>query len=397
VLRTVAIQEDIDLRVRGKKATGSASSPVLRTGVLDLVLPLRVRANPAVAAQATASVIAYGGTSAVQLSATQASAEYAVFRGRVRDRDFVLGATTGPTVDVAADGRTVRLRRPPHPARWEELSGFEPAGAAVRGTGGALELGVGASGAEDALLLIRASKRHQSGPLGTGSEELPSAVQLDRALAVLVRPDPARLLHLEVAMASGATTGPILVSGGQPGVFYELRREGAQQPLARPAYFHQHDDQSKQLNKGIEQLAIEVDAVLARDPPPPAGDPRTTPPLSPLLDAAPLPAGSVVTLQARRAMNGLTAPLDRRAVVDDVPAVSAAPGRVVLATSRADERYRLLRDGQQVGDAVPGTGARLELPTGTLQARTVFTVAVTRPGPTSVDVERRVDIAVDPG
>src|SRR5690606_30194792 len=58
VLRTVAIEEDLDLRIRAQKTTGTAEAPVVRTAVLDLVLPLRVRADPAIPAQATAAVVA---------------------------------------------------------------------------------------------------------------------------------------------------------------------------------------------------------------------------------------------------------------------------------------------------------------------------------------------------
>ena len=404
VLRTVALEEDVDLRVRGQRATGTPSDPVIRTGILDLVLPLRIRANPAVPVQVAPSVVAHGGAAVVRLEATQPGTSYRLHRGRVRDRDFVLGAAGGaPTVDVPGDGRTVRLARPPRPARWEELPDFAPVGDAADGGGGALELPIGAPVTEDTFLLVQASRRHPSGPLGAGSEELVSAVQLDRALAVLVRPEPEPALRLAVAMAGGQATGPLLVSGGQPGVFYELRLDGEEAPIGGPAYFHQRDDQRAQLNKGIDQLAIEVDAVIARDRPGPAGDPRTTPPPDPLLDTAPLPAGSVLRVRARKAMSGLTTALPRGAVLDDVPAIAAVPAAVApgepatiaIAASRPDERYRLLRDGQPVGDEVAGTGATLELPAGALEARTVFAVAVTRLSEAALAVERRVEVAVD--
>jgi hypothetical protein len=402
-LRTKPIAEDVDLRIRASKVIGTAPNTVTRTGILDLVLPLRVRANPAIPAQLVPPVVAYGGAAVVRLDTTQASAAYRVYRSRVRDRDFVFDtAPSVPTIDVAGDGRTVRVQRPAKPSPWQDLPGFAPAGDATPGTGGTLNLAIGAPGTDDVFLIVQATKRHQTGPLGTGSAEIASSVQLDGALALLVRPDPAPALRLEVTLASGATTGSLLVGGGQPGVFYEFRLDGNPQPIGLPAYVHQRDDQSAQLNKGIEQLRLEVDAVVARDQPAPTTSLATTPPATPLVDTAKLPAGSVLVVQARKATSGLGAPLARRATLDAVPAVTApasvargASADIVIAASRSGERYWLIRNGQIVGDVQVGTGAKITLPTGALTERTAFTLAVTRPDDQAIAVERHVDLVVD--
>jgi hypothetical protein len=250
-LRTKPTTEDIDLRVRGTKATGTPANPVIRTGILDLVLPLRVRANPATPVQLVPPVVAYGGAAVVRLEATQASVAYRVSRGRVRDRDFVFGDAVGaPTIDVPGDDRTVQLLRPSRAAVWQDLLGFAPVGDATSGNGGTLDLAIGAPGTDDAFLLVQASKQHESGPLGTGSEKIGSAVQLAGALALLVRPNPLQALHLDVVLANGTTTGSLQVSGGQPGVFYELRLDGASKSVGRPAYFHQRDDRATSSTRG---------------------------------------------------------------------------------------------------------------------------------------------------
>ena len=403
VLRTVAIQEDIDLRIRGQKTVGAAADPSTGLAILEVVLPLRVRANPAVPAQLVPSVVAYGGASVLRLGTTQASAAYRVHRRRVRDADFVFdaGAQTA-TIDVSGDGRTVRVQRPAQPAPWQDLAGFAPVGDAVAGNGGALDLAIGAPGTDDAFLLVQATKQHQTGRLGTGSAQISSAVQLDAALALLARPNPAPALHLEVGMAAGATTGSLGVTGGQPGVFYEFRLDGQTDPIPQLAYFHQRDDRSDQLNKGIGQLRIGVDAVVPRDRPVPAGDPVTTPPAAPLLDTALLSAGSVLRVVARKAMSGLTAPLDLGAVLDDLPAVTVpAPvargtsADIVIETSRQGERYALTQNGQPVGDVQVGSGARIALPTGAVAERTVFTLVATRPDGPTLAVERHVEVTVD--
>ena len=391
------------MRIRGQRTTGTGGSAVTRTAVLDVVLPLRVRANPTVSAQLVPPVVAYGGPAQVKLDATQAYAQYRVHRGRVHDSDFVFDAAPAvPTIDVAGDGRTVRVRRPARPSPWRDLAGFAPVGDATAGNGATLNLAIGAPGTDDAFLVIQATKQHEIGPLGTGSGALSSSVQLDAALALLVRPDPAPALQLAVTMAGGSTTGSLRVSGGQPGVFYELDLDGNPQPIGLPAYVHQRDDQSPQLNKGIEQLRIEVDAVVARDRTDPATSPATTPPLAPLIDTAHLPAGSVLAVQARKAMSGLGAPLARRATLDDVPAVTApasvasgASADIAIEASRAGERYWLIQNGQPVGDPQTGTGGKVVLPTGPLTQRTAFTVAATRPDDPGIAVERHVDLMVD--
>jgi hypothetical protein len=403
VLRTVAIQEDIDLRIRGQKTVGASADPRTGLAILDVVLLLRVRANPAVTAQLVPTIVAYGGAAVVRLGASQVSAAYRVHRARVRDADFVFDASAlTPTIDVSGDDGTVRVQRPAKPTTWQDLAGFASVGDAVAGNGGALDLVIGAPGTDDAFLLVQAAKQHQTGRLGTGSAELASAVQLDAALVLLVRPNPAPALHLEVEMAAGATTGSLGVTGGQPGVFYEFRLDGQTDAIGRLAYFHQRDDQSAQLNKGIGQLRIEVDAAVPRDRPGPAGNLATTPPAAPLLDTALLPAGSVLRVEARKAMSSLSVPLDRTAALDELPAVteprpvaSGASADIVIETSRQGERYWLLLDGQPVGDPQVGTGARIALSTGAVVARTVFTLAATRPDDPALAVERHVTVTVD--
>ncbi|HEX8113778.1 MAG TPA: hypothetical protein VF516_38865, partial [Kofleriaceae bacterium] len=401
VLRSAAITEDVDLRIRGQRTTGIGGNPVTRTAVLDVVLPLRVRANPAVPAQLVPPVVDHGGAAQVKLDATQASAQYRVHRGRVRDSDFVFDAAPAvPTIDVAGDGRTVRVRRPAKPSPWQDLSGFDPVGDATAGNGGTLNLAIGVPGTDDTFLVIQATKQHPIGPLDSGFGTLPSSVQLDAALALLVRPDPAPGLQLQVVMTGGATDGSLQVSGGQPGVFYELHLDGNPQPIGLPAYFHQHDDQSPQLNKGIEQLRIEVDAVVERDRFDPTANPVTTPPLAPLIDTARLPAGSVLAVQARKAMSGLGAALTRRAVLDDLPVTapravaSGASADIAIEASRTGDRYWLIRAGQPVGDPKTGTGGKLVLSTGPVTQRSVFTVAATRPGDPGIAVERHFIVEI---
>src|SRR5262249_45441572 len=139
-------------------------------------------------------------------------------------------------------------------------AGFAAPGDAVAGTGGDLELPTGVRAQEDTYYLVKASKLHESGPLGTGSEVLASHVQLDDALALLVRPDLTRELELAATFAGDAIAS-IAVRNGEPGVFYALRVAG-QAPLA---YFHQRDDLDARFNKGLD---LRPDRPLPELPPP---------------------------------------------------------------------------------------------------------------------------------
>jgi hypothetical protein len=315
VLELGPVTEDIDLRVRGSKELGDPQDPELRTAVLDLVLPLRVRANPATAARLVPAIVAHGGGASLELDGTQASASYRVWQRPVRDREIVFEQQPAvATIEVADGARTIRVQRPERPAPWQDLPGFAPAGDAARGTGGELALAL-AGRTQDALLLVQAIKQHRNGPLNGTAETITSAVQLERALALLVRPDHGQALRVLATLAGGATEGPVHVLGGQAGVYYELRRAGEDTALDRPAYFHQRDDVDAAYNKGVGQLRVEVDLALARDPEGEPGDRARTPPPAPAL-VAELAPGATLQVHARKAMTGLEAELDHTVTVE---------------------------------------------------------------------------------
>lgn len=396
VLRTTPIAEDVDLRVRGSRLVGDPKSPELRTALLTLVLPLRVRADRSPAVDLTPTIIAHAGATTLRLAATQKSAEYRVFHRRIRDREVVFAdPPPAPTIDVKDGDRTIRIASPTDTAVWQQLA---PLGDARPGTGAALEFPL-AGFVEDSLLFVQAVKRHRRLP---GSADLiASDVQLTRVHALLVRPDTRRLLRLRAELAGDATTGPVLLQDGQAGVYYELRRDGTDLALGLPGYFHQADDAVATVNKGVEQLRIEVDAAVARDPASEPTDRPTTPALPPLVDLDPLPAGAVLRARARRAMTGLVVDLVRPATIDPAPAIAREPeavaagasATIVIAASVAGERYRLLRDEQLLAE-VAGTGGRVELATGPLAATTEFQLELVRDQPDALPVERRVRLVV---
>jgi hypothetical protein len=306
------VTEDIDLCVRGSRLFGDPAKPVPRSAVLDEVLRLRVRANPAVTAELVPAIIAHGGTSTVRLGQTQTSASYQVWQRPIRDREIVFDQPpVVATIDVADGDRTIRVQRPEKPAPWQDLLDFTRLGAAQPGTGGALELPLGAL-EHDVVLLIQAIKQHRNGPLGSSGETIPSAVQLDRALALLVRPNHAQPLRVMATITGDATQGPLEVRDGQAGVYYELRLAATEPALDRPVYFHQRD---AKYNKGLDQLRLEVDFAVPRDPEVEPDNRAQAAPPWPALDTELVP-GTQLHVQARKAMTGLTADLDHAVTVE---------------------------------------------------------------------------------
>ncbi|HWN66066.1 MAG TPA: hypothetical protein VNM90_00435, partial [Haliangium sp.] len=315
VLTFGPVTEDIDLRVRGSKEVGDPQKPEVRTAVLDLILPLRVRANPAATAKLVPAVIPHGGSTVVELGKTQKSVSYQVWQRRLRDREIVFAQSPAvATIDVADGKRTIRVERPEKPAVWQNLPGFAALGQEKAGTGGKLTLALDAL-EEDEVLLVQAIKQHRSGPLSSNAETIASAVQLDRALALLVRPDHAQPLRVLATITGDATQGPLHVRDGQAGVYYELRLTAADPAIDRPVYFHQRDDVAARLNKGVDQLRIEVDFAVARDAEGAPGNPAQTAPPGPALDAE-LAPGTALYVLARKAMTGLEAELDHTVTVE---------------------------------------------------------------------------------
>jgi hypothetical protein len=401
VLTLQNVKEDVDLRVRGSKAVGNPQKPEIRTAILDLILPLRVRARPSLAAVLNPAIVAHAGSTSLELSATQKSASYRVWQRVVRDSEFVFDvAPTIATIDVPDGERTIRIARPDKPATWADLPGFQPRIDEVPGSGTKLVVDLGAF-ERDSILLVQGLKQHRVAPMTSDNEAtLVSAVQLDKALALLVRPNHGQNLRMRVLVANEGSLGPWLVMLGQPGVYYAFVM-GGQPAFSRLAYFHQRDDQDAKFNKGIGQMRIGVDMSIARDrfdneP----YDRPTTAPLLPSLDSPPIPVDSVLTIVARKAMSGLTAQLDQSATLFPVPAITAAPvaageqAKVVVKASVSGDRYTLVRGDATIGEPVMGTGEDLELTTDAIAAKTDFQVSIERVG-VGVPIVRRVAVTVD--
>lgn len=326
----------------------------------------------------------------LRLKHTQTSAEYRLFRRPVRDRDVVLEPTPAPTLTCLDGAREVTLLRPDLPGDWNAL---EPLGPALPGTGGDLDLPLGPTTA-DAFLFVQVRKYHRTRP--GGNDRLATTLPLAAITPVLVRPDPERPLVLRVTLRDPSTAAAITLLGGQPGVAYELRAGGV--ALDRPLYFHQRDVSDPALNKGITQLVLGADFVVARRPA--VLDPGHDAPHPPELTLS-LALPTCVHLLARKAFTRVAAELAASVRLDPLLGVHLAeaavpPGgatQVHVEVAALGATYELYR-----GDALliraTGTGAPLDLPTGPIQETTAFDLVI-RQDLAGLTLERRIQLTVE--
>lgn len=389
VLTLPQATEDIDLRVRGSKSVGDAQDPDMRTAVLDLVLPLRVRANPNVAASVLAPLVAHGDATVARLIATQSSADYELWRRPIPDDEFLFDAPPStPRIQVTGDAnRLIEVLRPPWAETWQSLSGFVVAGEPLPGTGANLALPIPAS-TDDTCLLIRAIKHHRKESAASKDDELiDSDVQLRAALVVLVRPNHEQLLRLSVRVEEKQCVGPIVLRDGQPGVYYTLRDGGG--PIALPGYFHKQD-------KGVDELRMELDLAIAAD-----GDTG----VAPSLEIDPLPIDTQLQVSARKAMTWLTAEL-RPAVLSAVPPAHLDPpaikagesAKLIVESSSERERYTVLLHGEPIGKPIDGDGGTIAFEIEKIEEPTEF-VLIAEPivddKQEHLPVERRVALLLE--
>src|SRR5262245_47730482 len=89
VLRSTALFEDTDIRIRATKIFDPAEHRPQQTALLDIVLPLKVRANPALQVVVEPSIVDFNQQATIAIANTQRSARYQVYIRTIPDRDFV--------------------------------------------------------------------------------------------------------------------------------------------------------------------------------------------------------------------------------------------------------------------------------------------------------------------
>lgn len=389
-LLTPPLAEDSSLAVQATKRFSAGAGGAAEQQLLDARLRVAVCADPSATLQPRpAAVLDFRQADAVlRLSSSQASVAYQPWRRRVRDADWRRQpADLADPALLHADPASPAVAPVEVPLDRLLDQGFEPLGAGpVPGNGAALDLPLGAL-ADDAVVLVRATKVHEAGLSAVTTELLLAAQAL-----VLVRPDPSPLLQLALVQAAPGAAPGLRVVAGQPGVAYHVMPPGDRRLLAWPAYVHQRDDVEPAFNKGLGQLALGIDFVVATDL---ASDPAAAaaraagaapvdllaldrrPPTAPLLDLPPppsLPDDALLSVRAVKAQTGVEQVLSRQArllamptwqVEPEVPAPGSS-ARVNLAASEVGTTYQLWRQGRPLADPQAGDGGPLALATGAL-------------------------------
>ncbi len=326
VLSSNPVYEDVDIRIRATKTFDPSENRPDESALLDAMLPLRVRANSGLEISTTSPVCDYNASVTIKIANTQSSASYQAYIRQIKDRDYIhpveiddqiyrVSVEGQPEVQVlkplpalievaVSDADRVRVSQPAREHPWETPAGFSAWDKAQPGNGGDLEISID-NLVDDSLVIVRAEKIHQADP----DAPIPTAVQLEQALAILVRPNPGVELKVEMDSAN-----ELQVSNGQPGVFYTFYLQPDDNTaLGSPAYFHKVDDFDETLNLGIGQLNLEVDFAIARSVPAEQAseDPGRTAPLTPIVEIDPIPADATsLSVRATKAQTRLEAWLD---------------------------------------------------------------------------------------
>ncbi|MEB3362503.1 MAG: hypothetical protein VKI42_10320, partial [Synechococcaceae cyanobacterium] len=353
-LVSAGMREDIDLLVRGTRLLDRAGLQQA-SGLLNTVVPLRVRANPAVPIALVEPVLDPAAASLVWVGddamPSQLSVTYKAWSLPIGPEDWQWhepatpsGTAPSPSHPPAASG-TLRPVSPPS-VESLEAAGWSGRGKPKKGTGstkrgteGRLQLSLGQAGA-DAVVAVVASKKHNPFPLGDQQEDSVSSQVLLKTLAnQLTTPDPERRLAL-VAEPWGWR-----FVGGEAGCYYSFQGGTDKELLGPPVYVHQRSTEGTPTDWGLERLRVSVDLAVAGD----GGPGLATGPASEALRTA--------VVQARRAFSATHCTLRHGLLLvtqEPPPPHSDDTCMLVIWGLQDDERASL-----EQGPAASGAPARL--------------------------------------
>jgi len=361
ILRTHAIDEDIDIGIRAIKVFEDSDDDP-KIALMTVRLPLKVRANIALGVTAEPQVIPYETDSKVILSPTQASAHYQVFARPILDKDFKQ-PTEGkpekdPTFAVSAPAQLpegVVINKPAVESTWQQQANYQVFSSVVQGNGGEITIQIPTL-TDDTLIIVKASKEHEITKPGAQPEIIESAVQLAEATAVLVEPNPLSNLHIRALRdESGEMVNTLQVSRGQRGIFYYFHvGDAATEPPN--VYIHKRDHEIQRFNKGVGQMKVQIDFVIVENTTL-TGNASTNIPEPPILENLSIPFDTEIPITAKKAQTGASVTLKRTLMIASPPAIGLRDAvinygdaaTIVIRGSRPNEIYHLILNGEAIG------------------------------------------------
>jgi hypothetical protein len=248
------VSEDINIQIRATKTFDKSEKKASQTNLLSTVLPLKVKANPAVTISQLAPIIDYVGTATLKIQNSQSSVTYQVMTRAIADNEFIRTATTAPVLTIAVPNQeNIVLTQP------SAMDFVISTDSAQQGNGADLLLNCTGL-KEDSFIALQAEKTHLA---NDGKTTVTSVVAISQIVAILVKPDTNPALSFTANVVESILQRPIQVSGGQAGVLYEFSTLPDKQVQGLPVYFHKRDPLDNLQNKGLEQLQIGVDFAIS--------------------------------------------------------------------------------------------------------------------------------------
>jgi hypothetical protein len=399
-LESVALQEDTVIAIRATKDYEETNKPPDEI-LLTVRLPIKVRANANLTIGANPAIAAFEGNTTLVIANTQQSVTYQVVAHAIRDAEFIHDSATIRGAIEVADGVWVIL-----PREADQIpDGYVPIGEAVRGTGGDLEIPLDSLTA-DSVYIVTASKAHEVGTTDDGAPVvIPTTIRLRNEASVVVEPNPEQRLTVKIPLVrypENPTGGMVHVLNGEPGVYYTFADENGKD-IAAPAYFHKRDDVDGTLNKGLDQLKIEVDFAIPRDYP--SGTvpdlSRETPPY-PILDTDALQTGTRLTIRAVKAQTRVGIAMPDTIVLSELPTLRMqdpvvnynGETKILVENSIAGEKYQPFLNGEPFKRALNGDGDLVSFNTDKLQQDTEYELRITVDRGKGIIYERSVPLRV---
>ena len=372
IIPSKQIPEDCTLYIRAKKIYDESEDQENESDWIQVALPVKVRGNTQLELSiAPAAIIDFNSQAIISIVNSQASVRYRVFQHEITDAEYEFNTTSQDLISIPVPGfADVQIGQPARNAIWHTTPiGYSPASDWQQGTGNQVSITLDAL-STDSLIIIQAEKNHLE-----QSKKITSAVQLQNSPVILVRPDPDIPLNFRMPVLNNSTKSSVQISKGQAGVFYHFSLLADGEEISLPAYFHKWTSNTRPVDKGINQLRLNIDFVVTNN----------YLAQTPVVDFADLPSEAILHILARKALSNVSIKLTQTLALPELSQFQSqiieveqqAIAEIQILQSNAEVDYQLLIGEETITEPVKGNGAILIIATAPLSIDTVFTVRST--------------------